>query len=95
MVSASQEQLYEFKKGNAGVMWKWDIVVDNCAICKNHIMEPCIDCQASQISNADECNQAWGACNHVFHIHCIQKWTKNHSTCPLCARDWELTKYGS
>ena len=47
MVSATSERLYDIKKWNAVVMWTWDIQVDNCAICKNHIMEPCIDCQAS------------------------------------------------
>jgi len=22
-------------------LWAWDIVVDNCAICRNHIMDLC------------------------------------------------------
>jgi hypothetical protein len=26
---------------NAVALWAWDIVVDNCAICRNHIMELC------------------------------------------------------
>ena len=26
-----------------------DIVVDNCAICRNHIMDLCIECQANQV----------------------------------------------
>lgn len=25
-----------------------DIAVDNCAICKSHIMDLCMDCQANQ-----------------------------------------------
>ena len=24
-------------------LWAWDIVVDNCAICRNHIMDLCMD----------------------------------------------------
>ena len=28
-------------KWNAVALWAWDIVVDNCAICRNHIMDLC------------------------------------------------------
>jgi hypothetical protein len=28
---------------NAVALWAWDIVVDNCAICRNHIMDLCTD----------------------------------------------------
>jgi RING-box protein 1 len=31
----------EIKKWNAVTLWSWDIVVDNCAICRNHIMDLC------------------------------------------------------
>ena len=30
---------FEVKKWNAVATWSWDIVVDNCAICRNHIMD--------------------------------------------------------
>jgi len=29
---------------NAVALWAWDIVVDNCAICRNHIMDLCKTC---------------------------------------------------
>jgi RING-box protein 1 len=32
---------FEVKKWNAVALWAWDIVVDNCAICRNHIMDLC------------------------------------------------------
>ncbi|KAF5361579.1 hypothetical protein D9757_011543 [Collybiopsis confluens] len=32
---------FEVKKWNAVSLWAWDIVVENCAICRNHIMDLC------------------------------------------------------
>ncbi|KPP56169.1 hypothetical protein Z043_126262 [Scleropages formosus] len=39
--SGSSKKRFEVKKWNAVALWAWDIVVDNCAICRNHIMDLC------------------------------------------------------
>jgi RING-box protein 1 len=38
---AKIRKIFEVKKWNAVALWTYDIVVDTCAICRNHIMELC------------------------------------------------------
>ena len=89
----------QVRKWNAVVAWSFDIENDNCAICHNQLMVPCISCEADMQSQAQQdCSVAWGACGHSYHFHCITRWMKTRTTCPLgafffCARRFSISRH--
>ena len=89
-VDAAVERRFEVKKFNAVAHWRWTVCVDACAICRNDLYEPSIECQVQQPADDDHpgLSIVFGACEHVFHLDCIQRWLRQHSTCPLCAVEW-------
>ncbi|RKP32659.1 hypothetical protein METBISCDRAFT_11930 [Metschnikowia bicuspidata] len=90
-----EKERFEVKKWTAIAFWSWDIVIDTCAICRNHLMEPCIECQPNSLNSQTECGAAWGNCNHAFHLHCIQRWLKSRAVCPLDNSPWVYQKFGN
>ena len=89
----TKEEIFQIKKWNAVALWSWDIQIDTCAICKNLVQDPCIECQSRNDTKTPvECQVAWGACKHTYHFHCISKWIKNRPVCPLDNKEWEFQK---
>lgn len=87
---------FELKQWNAVALWKWNTDLEDCAICRNSLMDPCISCESErqQKGQLSTCNLVWGTCKHVFHEHCISKWIKTRNVCPLDNKLWNYGMYG-
>ncbi|ORD97972.1 RBX1 [Hepatospora eriocheir] len=67
--------------------WSLDLQVETCAICRNHLMDMCIECHDNL--EDDLCTISWGKCGHAFHRHCIQRWLTTKNICPLDTQVWK------
>lgn len=68
-------------------IWSLDIQIETCAICRNHIMDSCVECQ-NGLGSLEACTVSWGKCGHAFHSHCINKWLNSRHVCPLDSQAW-------
>jgi hypothetical protein len=59
-----------------------------CAICQNHLLNNCIECEGLEKLSTGKCKFVGGYCGHEFHKHCILKWSKVKKLCPLCYKPW-------
>ncbi|RVD91374.1 anaphase-promoting complex subunit 11 [Tubulinosema ratisbonensis] len=78
---------FKIKKVHAVFGWKWSID-QICGICQQNLGEMCSDCQ-----HPIECKPCLGNCNHAYHLHCINQWTKTSSECPMCRMFWKVKEY--
>ena len=66
----------EIKKIHLDISWNLDLYNQECAICRNSIID-------------DNEESVVGVCGHAFHYNCISKWLKgNKKVCPLCNCKW-------
>jgi RING-box protein 1 len=42
--SQNSKKVFELKKWNAVAIWYWNTKIENCAICKQFLSEPCPLC---------------------------------------------------
>jgi len=72
--------------------WVWDVNNEDdedaiCGICQNAFDGVCGTCDEP----GDQCPILFGKCTHIFHMHCIIRWTEKmqpEPLCPLCKRKW-------
>ena len=77
--------------------WHRDLKFDTCSICKESINEtapsaesgPTVDHFTEDASGHTLCV---GACGHVFHSCCLQRWLERREVCPLCNAEWTTVK---
>ncbi|XP_037960454.1 RING-box protein 1b-like [Teleopsis dalmanni] len=74
-------------------VWLCDIKNVRCAFCRNQLTKKCIQCQI--LKKKEKCKVAWGKCSHAFHYHCVSRFLKERSVCPLDDTVWEYEKIGN
>jgi len=91
--ASAGEAPFQIQSWDGVCFWKWDISCDTCSICRNRLDQPSIDYMAnpSPAFNAG-LKVAFGSCGHCFHHDCWQRWNKKSPTCPLCSKEWDMTK---
>lgn len=68
--------------------WNLETMNEECPICRTSILEHCVECNSLET----ECVSVMGECSHIYHLHCIQKWTKTKNSCPLDNKIWVYKK---
>jgi RING-box protein 1 len=61
-------------------IYNYKIDQDTCSICRNNIMEQCVQCSTT-INK--KCEVSLGKCGHGYHYHCISKWLQTNQSCPI------------
>ena len=95
-VKKSSENRCKILSWNTIAFWTWNIETKECNICRNHIMNSCVECINSKNKAVNEsCKVVTGKCGCSFHYHCINNWSKSNSKCPYHTTvEWEFNIVG-
>lgn len=91
-MSSDEEVEIKIKEWYVAAGWSMNNDVTSCAICRNNIMDICVQCQKGNIYTDNGCEIALGECTHAFHYHCISKWLRTRPLCPLDSKNWVYVK---
>ncbi|PVU92122.1 hypothetical protein BB561_004032 [Smittium simulii] len=80
------------KQYNGVATWRWNTETEDiCGICRLEFDACCPQC----LFPGETCPIVEGTCGHIFHKHCIEKWSnsdKNNKSCPMDRLPWTLVK---
>ena len=78
---------------NATAFWIWDTSTNDCGICRNHMMNSCVECINKNNKEIDSnCKIVTGECGCSYHYHCIDNWYKTNNNCPLHNTEWKYNQ---
>lgn len=69
----------------------------NCPIYRNNLILGCIICEDLPAEKKIPCSsiRCYWSTAHAYHKHCIDRWLKVHSVCPIDNHNWkELPETG-
>ena len=67
--------------------------IDTCPVCRNRLDQPSVDYMANPSPAFNSgLKVAFPSCAHPLHHDCWQRWNKKSPTCPLCSKEWDMTK---
>lgn len=78
--------MFTLNKVHVAINSKLNISNEDCPICKNNLLDRCLECTNSNNTN---CNSVIGKCGHGYHNHCISMWCKTRNVCPLDNQLWK------
>lgn len=64
--------------------------IDTCAICQEDLAGDCDACAANDTGHVTAYTVVTGKCEHTYHAHCVDRWVKTRSICPLDHQEWEI-----
>ncbi|KAJ4809734.1 RING-H2 finger protein ATL32 [Rhynchospora pubera] len=73
---------FEYQRENNNVGSDFGDASSECSSCTSNRWAQCAIC-LSVLKIGDMVKQL-PVCKHFFHIECIDKWLRLHSTCPMC-----------
>ena len=76
---------FKIEELNLCTGWRYNLPFNTeCPICKVSLNKDSLTYESKGLSSYIMI----GECNHAYHKECIESWTKNNESCPICSKKW-------